>query len=296
MRCKMLKKLILMIVLLPLLAFAAPVQTVLNASQQDQQVLFDRTAIQFVVPVGKQRMISFPDRITITNTDTALTNEIVSMFNNNGTLYVTAKKAFKPILLPVKLVTSGQVVLIYLSADAKAKNTSPLNVVVPEVSQSQYRGNETETEPSFTINAVSLLRFAAQQFSYKRLANIPDAISRTPLFSTRSVSIYYGDSVMAFPLASWKANDLYVSVVQVTNTTNKVLTLDPRYLMGYWQAAAFYRFDTVMSNHTTPKVPFNVLTPQGSARDYTLLLVVSNMPFGEAIKTIPPFNRNEMAG
>ena len=295
----MLKKILILLILLPVLGFAEPNQSsaTLTSNASDEHVVFDKTPVQFVVPVGQQRMISFPDRVTITNTDARLTTDVVSILNNNGTLYITAKKAFSAILVPVKLIGSGQVVLVYLSSDSKAKDNNPLNVVVPQVSPPQYQAQNQDSgdkaEPTLTFNAVTLLRFASQQFSYKRLATLPDGVSRTPLFTTRTVDIYYGDAVTAYPLASWRASDLYVSVVQVINTTDQILTLDPRYIIGYWQAAAFYRFDTVMLNQTTVQTPFNVLTPQGTSRDYTLLLLVSNMPFGKALISGMPFNRSE---
>ena len=289
----MFKKILILLILLPVLGFADPSQLSVTSNASDEHVMFDKTPVQFVVPVGQQRMISFPDRVTITNTDPRLTTDVVSILNNNGTLYVTAKKVFSAILVPVKLITSGQVVLVYLSSDAKAKDNNPLNVVVPQVSAPQYQDNGDKAEPTLTFNAVTLLRFASQQFSYKRLATMPDGLSRTPLFTTRTVDIYFGDAVTAYPLASWRASDLYVSVVQLTNTTDQILTLDPRYIIGYWQAAAFYRFDTVMLNQNTVQTPFNVLTPQGTSRDYTLLLLVSNMPFGKALTSGMPFNRSE---
>ena len=291
----MLKKVFMILLLLPAVIYADN-GILANSESTDEHVVFDKTPIQFVVPVGKQRLISFPDKVSINNTDPSLTTDKVGFLNNNGTLYITAKKAFEPILLPVKLVTSGKVVLVYLSSTTSAKNNNPVDVVVAGVSQSAYDGNVPAEEPTLTFNAVSLLRFATQQFSYKRLAMSPNGISRTPLYTTRTVNIYYGDAVTGYPLASWRAGDLYVSVVQLKNTTDQSLTLDPRYVVGYWQAATFYRFDTVMKNAHDPQVPFNVLTPQGTERDYTLIMLVSNEPFGQAVKDLAPFNRAEIGG
>ncbi len=263
---------------------------VANTQANDEHIVWVKTPIHFVVPLHKQRMISFPTRVQVDNTNPHLTTDKVTIYNNNGTLYVTAHKAFKPLLLPIKLMASRDVVLVYLSSSAVAKDNHPLDVVIPSVSPSAYRAKSAIDAPTVTINDVSLLRFAAQQFGVKRMASQPRNISRTPMYTQQSVNMYYGDAVEGFPLISWRGGDLYVTAVLLKNTTREVIRLDPRKLIGHWQAAGFYRFDA-MKTRIKPTVPFNQLTPIGTQRDFTLLLVVSSQPFGESLNALNPFVR-----
>ena len=233
-----------------------------------------KTPIDFVVPVGAERLLSFPGRIVIHNTNPRLSRDKVTLYNNQGTLYVHAHKAFQPILLPVTLLDSGNVVLVYLSSRQAAKDRAPLDVVVPGVSTSAYQAGAYVEKPTRAINAVTLLRFAAREFSLKRLMQHPRNITRTPMYTHPTVNIYYGDSVQAFPVSSWRGGDLYVTAVLLKNTTHERLLLHAKNLVGDWQAASFYRFDR-MKNFTTPVLPFNTLMPQGEKRDFTLLFVVS---------------------
>ena len=263
---------------------------VANAQANDEHIVWVKTPINFVVPLNHQRMLSFPDRVEVDNNNPDLTTDKVTIYNNAGTLYVTAHKAFKPILLQVKLMASGEVVLVYLSSSDKAQDNHPLDVVIPSISPSVYNAGQEQEKPTVTINDVSLLRFAAQQFGVKRLASQPNNISRTPMYTHKAVNIYYGDAVEGFPLISWRGGDLYVTAVQLKNTTNQTVQLDPRKLIGHWQAAGFYRFDA-MKTLTTPVIPFNTLTPRGTKRDFTLLFVVSDRPFGESLNDLNPFAR-----
>lgn len=261
-----------------------------NSQANDEHVIWVKTPIKFVVPLNKQRLISFPQRVQVINHDPHLTTDKITILNNNGTLYVTAHKTFQPLLLQVKLAQSGDVVMVYLSSSATAHDNHALDVVVPDSSSSAYSTGAVKEKPTVTINDVSLLRFAAQQFGVKRLADQQSNIARTPMYTHKSVNIYYGDAVEGFPLISWRGGDLYVTAVELKNTTQHDVYLDPRKLIGHWQAAGFYRFD-VMNTLTKPLVPFNKLTPSGTKRHFTLLLLVSDKPFGQSLNVLNHFAR-----
>lgn len=268
----------------------APSAIQVRTGSVDAHVVWNKAPIQFSVPVGHQRMISFPDRVQVINANPQLTTEKVTILNNNGTLYITAHKPFKPTLLQVKLLKSSAVVMVYLSGKSRQGDTTPLDVVVPAVSPSAYKPSSTPLRPTVTVNAVSLLRFAMQQFSYERIASHPNNITRTPMFTTRTVSIYAANTVRGFPLISWRAGDLFVTAVQLKNMTAYPVTLTPLRLKGHWQAASFYRFDA-MRTLVKPEIPFNQLTARGTKRDYTLLFVVSSRPFGQSLQALVPFVR-----
>ena len=68
-----------------------------------EHVVWNRTPIEFVVPVGQERLLSFPGSVSFHNTNSNLTSDKVSVLNNAGTLYIRAKKAFDPIRVPIVL-------------------------------------------------------------------------------------------------------------------------------------------------------------------------------------------------
>lgn len=268
----------------PLLASAAPT-VVANTEVPDEHVVWIKKPIEFVVPVGQQRLLSFPKRVELVNSNPALTSDKVSVLNNNGTLYLTAKKPFAPLLVSVRLVDSGEVVLVSLSGSQNAKDLTPLDVVLPS-GPSVYQASPQQ--PNVTVDLVSLMRFAVQQFGVARVATHPAGIVRTPMFTHQAVPLVAGGQIESFPLVSWRGGDLTVTAVELKNLSRHTLTLKTSQLVGDWQAASFYRFDQ-MRDLLHPRVPFQVVTPVGTKRDFTLVFVISTQPFGQALTAQRPF-------
>ena len=83
------KKIILigMVALLPLYGMASDVVPSIGDSSQNrfEHVIWDRVPIAIDLPVGSERIISFPQPVTIHNTDTRLTTDKVQILNNNAT-------------------------------------------------------------------------------------------------------------------------------------------------------------------------------------------------------------------
>ncbi len=267
-------------------------QNAFMGSQTDEHVVWDKVPLQLVIPVGGERMISFPARVDLSNNNPDLTTDKVTIYNNAGTLYVDAHKTFAPILLKVKILGSEEVVMVYLSASTTATDTHALDVVVPGLTPVAKVGEAEngEDNPTLAINDVALSRVAMQQFYLQRLATHPDNFARVPMGTHQAVAMYYGGTVNAFPIGSWRAGDLYVTAVVLQNTSSTLVTLDPRNLMGNWQSAAFFRKDEMVSL-TNPKFAYNVLFPAGNARDQTMVFVVSDKPFAQALIETNPFVR-----
>ena len=72
----------------------------------------------------------------------------------------------------------------------------------------------------------------------------------------------------AEPLAAWRAGDLYLTAVKLTNRTDRPLTLDPRRLRGMWLSAAFQH---------------NRLHKKGDEADTTAVYLISVRPFEAAL-------------
>ena len=72
--------------------------------------------------------------------------------------------------------------------------------------------------------------------------------------------------IKATPLASWQSGSLYVTAIELVNTSSQFITLDPRKIRGEWRTATF--------QHSR-------LHPAGSEADNTTLYLISDRPFHE---------------
>jgi len=76
--------------------------------------------------------------------------------------------------------------------------------------------------------------------------------------------LLHGLSLQATPLASWQSGRLYVTAVELVNTSDQPVELDPRDLRGQWRAATFHH---------------HRLLPFGSDADTTAVYLISDRPF-----------------
>jgi integrating conjugative element protein (TIGR03749 family) len=235
-----------------------------------------------VLPVGKERMIGFPTAVSFGYDKSVLGDNLLSVQNNNGTLYLTARTAFTTQRVEVKCQDSGQIILLNLSAQANASNT-PIDVVIAQTttaaalsapSATNTADNQTTT-PSFTDDTpsyVELTRFAVQQlYAPKRLLIQPPNIYRTPMHTQKTIPLFLDGSVAAMPLASWRGGNLTVTAVLLRNQLKQPNTLDARNLCGSWQSASFF--------------PQTVLAPAGQRQDSTTVFLVADRVFSDVMQT-----------
>ena len=111
---------------------------------------------------------------------------------------------------------------------------------------------------------VALTRFAAQQlYAPARLLRDLPGVVRVPV-RREPVLLVRGGQVIAEPLVAWRAGDLYVTAVKLTNRSEDAVTLDPRTLRGRWLTAAFQH---------------NRLLPRGDEADTTAAYLIAARPF-----------------
>ena len=240
-----------------------------------QHVLWDGIPISFSVPVGQERILKFPQPVTLHNTNASLTTDKVAILNNNGFLYVTAKKAFSSIRVPVVISGTGEVVLIDLSAK-QSTNDTPVAVMLSDAERrtSSSPNNTTATvSQAQSITFVTMMRYAITHlYAPKRLVSDNPAIARAPMFTSRSVHLFEDGNVTAMPLVSWQGGDLYVTAILLKNRWSSRIVLDPRHIQGHWLAASFY--------------PSNYVMPEGQLHDQTTLYLVSDRPFNDALNEV----------
>ncbi len=184
----------------------------------------------------------------------------------NGTVYWMAQEAFGRTRVMVREIEGGQTYLFDLSADTNAEHSAAIVVLLDETSDAENRSAGTEGGPRHGY--VSLTRYAAQQlYAPRRLLSSVPGIVRVPV-KQHNIALLAGNRVAANPLASWRAGQLYVTAVKLTNRTPKAQLLDPRTLRGAWLSAAF--------QHSR-------LLSAGSDADTTAVYLVSAQPFAESL-------------
>lgn len=245
-----------------------------SGQMHTEHVIWERQPIEFIVPTNQERIITFPGPVELHNLSQDLTTDKVSILNNDGSLYIKAKKAFDPIRVAISLKTTGQVILIDISSKTGADNL-PLEVLfLKKESKDTGEGiKKCEGGTTASINYTLLMRYAIQHlYSPERLIEDNPSINRTPMFTTKSVSLVYGSSILTMPLTSWRGGDLYVTAVLLKNTLCERIHLSPLKLKGQWLAATFY--------------PTNFLTKKGTLHDRTTLFLVSDRPFNESLEAM----------
>ncbi|MFV0277168.1 MAG: TIGR03749 family integrating conjugative element protein [Parahaliea sp.] len=249
----------------------APAQANEVVSTGPERVVWRRTPIAIPLVVGEERLIHFPDSVSI-GLPQSLTPFLRSQ-SINGTLYLLAGQPFDSTRVMVRSENGGPLFVLDISAALNVDERRPL----PEV-QVVLEASDTEVEDvaSDTVTAsrftqwgyVALTRFAAQQlYAPERLMPHAPGVVAIPV-KDAPVDLLRGGSVEAVPVAAWKAGARYVTAVRLTNQTFKAVILDPRELRGAWLAATFQH---------------NRLLPSGGDADTSAVYLISDRPFDVAL-------------
>lgn len=248
--------------------------------QPHEHIVWNQTPIDIILPVGKERMITFPIRVDFGYDKSVLSDDKLKVQNNNGTLYLVAKAAFPAQRVQVRCSDTGQIILLNLSAQQNV-STTPLDIVIADKSKQNNNQEEPSRDETITdcpgiannkVTPVALTRFAAQQlYAPKRLLTQPPFIHRTPMHTSKTIPLLLDGSVIAMPLASWRGGDLFVTAVLMRNQLHQDLSLDSRNLCGTWQTATFF--------------PNSILASAGDQKDSTTVFLVSNRPFAVSLQS-----------
>jgi len=231
-----------------------------------EKIIWNKAPITILLPVGKERMVSFPQPVELGMSKKALPASRLSVLNVNGTLYLKALTQFGKTRVQVRL-SDGQVVLLDLKGVDSSQNDVPL-----EVALSSEKMNKREVKATDAANPIVLTRFALQQlYGVERLIETPRGISRVPLKSTKTVTLFKYENVMAMPRAQWMLGGLYVTAVELRNLKENLQKLELKEIYGDWVSAALY--------------PSSTLNSRGRLPDTTMLVLVSNQPFAKALRS-----------
>ncbi|HRD70575.1 MAG TPA: TIGR03749 family integrating conjugative element protein [Legionella sp.] len=247
--------------LLALLALIASQHALaLNA----EHVLWDKTPIPLELPLNEERLVHFPQAVSIIDNEAA---DKIAVLKVQDTLYLKGKETFQNKRLLVQLMPQGEVIILNLNVSDKAHDVKPVDILLE--AKEDTTNPTQETSNPLDLNAVTLTRFAIQSlYAPQRLLVIPDGLGRVPMQTRKQISLFYGASIEARPLISWHGGSFYVTAVELKNLLNKEMIVDPRQMTGNWQTATFY--------------PTNTLAPRGK-EDTTTVFLVSDRPFSTAL-------------
>lgn len=249
-------------------------------SDESQPVIWDKKPIAIVLPIGKEKLVTFSETVEFGVNHTELPTATLKVQNNNHTLYFTAHIAFPSQRVYVKLVESGKIILLDIAAKPEA-STTPITVEtlnpVPNATVTSAEKNtvtahdKTIKSPSKTVSRVALVRYATQQlYAPQRLLRQDPRIFRVAMQAYPVEPLLLDGSALAQPLASWRTSHYFVTAVLVRNQLAHSQTLDPRNLCGSWVAASLF--------------PRNRIAEKGNTRDSTTAFLISHEPFGEALR------------
>jgi len=229
-----------------------------------EHVLWDKTPVHLNIPLNAERLIHFPQAISIVDNEAG---EKVAVLKIQDALYIKANVAFENKRLLVQLMPQGEVIILNLTANEKITISQPVEILLDN--KEEANSNQKETANTFDINAITLTRFAIQSlYAPQRLLVIPESVGRVPMQTRRQINLIYGANMESRPLISWHAGTFYVTAIELKNLLNKEVVVDPRRVLGNWQTATFY--------------PTNTLAPRGK-EDTTTVFLVSDRPFNEAL-------------
>jgi integrating conjugative element protein (TIGR03749 family) len=234
------------------------------APEVAERVAWRKTPIAIELPVGIERLVHFPGAVKV-GVPPQLQG-VLRIQSIAGTAYLLAHQPFASTRVIVRGLDDGQVYLLDLSASAESAGNAPIEIFLPD--QPTADRQETESAPP-QYGYVTLTRFAAQQlYAPARLLIELPGVVREPV-RREPVALVHGGAVEAVPLIAWRAGDLYLTAVKLTNKTDRPQTLDPRTLRGSWLTAAFQH---------------NRLHAAGSEADRTVVYLVSARPFAPSLR------------
>ncbi len=246
---------------------------------EPQQIIYHGAPISITMSAGQERRIVFDGAFEI-GIDSKLTPEDQAafrpqIFGNNLLLTVD-----HPLALRVIANVAGESVPIDLAVVEEASDHYPVAIVRKSVIEAEQRLNAEIEPPIVPTSAlhypgkakppgyVDLVRFAAQKmYAPKRYQK--DLKAAKPVdVDPAPVRLMRFDAVETKAIGTWKFGELFVTAVEVTNKHARPINLDPRLLIGRWNAASFHH---------------NRLGPVGSRFDRTMLYLVSTKTFDDAL-------------
>jgi integrating conjugative element protein (TIGR03749 family) len=237
-----------------------------------QRIAWRKVPIALQLRVGSERLVHFPGAVKVGLP--ASLQGIVRVQSIAGTVYLLAQQPFASARVVIRGVEDGRIVLLDVSAQSDGAGTEAVEIFFPHDTRDEHKRVESEESggpapahvPAYGY--VTLTRFAAQQlYAPARLLKELPSVVRVPV-KRGPVALVRGDTVEAIPLIAWRAGDLFLTAVKLSNKTRRPQVLDPRTLRGRWLTATFQH---------------NRLHRAGDEADRTVVYLISARPFAASL-------------
>jgi integrating conjugative element protein (TIGR03749 family) len=253
-----------------------PLHSMADNTAHSEHVVWDRSPIQVVLPVGKERRIDFPVPISLNAPRELVSASKPIQIREDGSVYWTANKHFDAQRVQA-ITTTGYSYFLDVSAK-KGAAAHPL-VILDDRLVDDSKKNELNIRQAYDYDTVDLVRYASQNiYAPSRLIKVLPGVTRIPVSSQAcSENLYRFHQLSYEPIAQWQSPAVptrYVTAVHVSSESSDEFVFDPRLLRGDWVAAS--------AQHV-------ILGPAGTDADNTTWYLVSAHPFEEVCKQQSPY-------
>lgn len=242
------------------LALLLPVYLASQASAVEL-MRWERIPLPVPLTVGQERIV-FADRNVRVGFPASLNGKL-RIQSTGGAVYLQASAPFDTTRVQLKDMTTGELVLLDLSAAEGQTVREPVRLVYSgevtantDAGEGRVTGTATPSETPSTSTAlgqtsrpavsktpvpVALTRYAAQRLyaparSVESLTGVRSVAVSLPSPLT---SLLPAQPVTVTPLTAWQLGQYRVVALKLTNRSGQRVTLDPRQLQGQFYSATF---------------------------------------------------------
>lgn len=237
---------------------------------------WDRTPLVIDLPVGQERLVVLNRNVSVGLPVTIAHDDILRVQSTGGVLYFKAHEAFDTERVQLKDESTGEIILVDLTAKADASAEQIQVISAEKVAEADASERPEPAAEQRAPLPVVLTRYVAQSlYSPLRVIEPVSGINRVAMRLPGSVeTLLPALPVEARPIAAWTLEGLHATAIELRNQDpDRSFELDPRYLHGALMAATFM--------HPT-------IGPRGHLDDTTTIIIVTRGPLAEHLQ-LPRF-------
>lgn len=259
------------------------VSSVSAADESPNRMIWKGDPLNIPLSSNVEQRLTFSDTKQLwADIPNKLKDKLVTQIVGNN-IYWTAKEAFGRERITLGEEGGSKVYLLDVSASNKKTNAARIVVVggsdpyseAPKPAKpinssvDSIRGSSSSPVAGYA----TLFRFAASEvYAPQRLRLTNTGIVKVSISKALVRNLLPQRNLQIKTAAAWRSRGLYITALEVVNTSGQSARLDPREIRGMWKASLFQH---------------NVLRGHGTRDDNTTLYLISDKPFGDAIVSHP---------
>ena len=223
------------------------------------QLQWDKTPLKLDLKVETERFLHFSFPVDI-GVPANLKDQVRVQIVGNS-VYLTAMQNFDRQRFLIRSREDGTVMVFDIKADSLEVGSN--HVHINDAARATVKQAKKQWTPS------SLTRYAARiMYAPKRLRVSSNGLTQVPL-PEQADRLVRDERIRIRPIASWKSEQgLFVTVVLLTNISDRAVELHPSKLRGNWTAATFHHYR---------------LLPSTTLANVTAVYLISKQPFAHAL-------------